>query len=557
MNTQARELFFFRQGATLDALRELASSDELVFYCGAGVSIDRTDVSWPQLVESVFRMVQARRNSSKTMAQSIDYLLQHLDDPRQRASIVVEQYSTPTQSDNDFLASKLKDILYEKNGWNEGYILRNLIQASFVAALGGRRVVIITTNYDTFIESGFSTRREFLARGLAPERLPGLVRRVYTGDSFENVLVHESGELAGDVEVIYLHGRVDPVGAVEGNIVLTEASYAESRDRSVQVLMEQFQGKSRGVLVVGASLTDEPLIHALALTKGEAGNRYALLSTPRELNVIDPRFAPADGSASLVTPKSVGEALELRGKHLGLGVLRPLGYTQSAQFLEELRVSVDSRNAADDTFYADDSNNVNYAARLKIWHSTWAKRKLTRDPKRTYEVLHEGLEQIRLDLKEKAESGERFRVELWARKDPRSNNRVLTLWGNSTGPILDKSMYRTEPISSDSGNASIRAFLAGRPLLMSLDTLGFPDEASRWKTFLSVPIFVQVSTVVAGNDVQSYVPAGVITLTSDRRLSGESDQLSVFADGGPDIPTLRGVKEVLIGMGRETLRPND
>ena len=92
---------------------------------------------------------------------------------------------------------------------------------------------------------------------------------------------------------------------------------------------------------------------------------------------------------------------------------------------------------------------------------------------------------------------------------------------------------------------------------MSLDTLGFPDEASRWKTFLSVPIFVQVSTLVAGNDVQSYVPAGVITLTSDRRLSGESDELSVFADGGPDIPTLRGVMEVLIGMGRETLRPND
>lgn len=557
MNTQNRELFFFRQGATLDALRELAASEELVFYCGAGVSIDRTDVSWPQLVTSVFKMARANGSGSKQKAQSVDYLLEHLDDPRQGASIVVQSYAAPSQSDNDFLASKLKDILYEKNGWNEGYILRNLIQASFVASQGGRRVVIITTNYDTFIESGFQTRRGVLESSSPPELLPGLVRRVYTGGDFVTERVHERGELAGDVEVIYLHGRVDPVGSVEGNIVLTEASYAESRDRSVNILMEQFSGRSRGVLVVGASLTDEPLIHALALTKAESGHRFALLSSPRNLNVIDPVFRPSDGSASVITPKTVGDALESRGAHLGIGVLRPLGFTQSAQFLEELRVSVSTFKPAGEDFYADDANEVNYASRLKTWHASWAKRKLSRDPKKTHEVLHKGLQQIKLDLKEKAESGELFRVELWARKDPRTANRVLTLWANSTGPILDKSVYRREPIVSESGNASIRAFLAGRPLLMSLDSLGFPDAASRWKTFLSVPIFVQVPTIVNGIDVQSYVPAGVITLTSDRPLAGEDEPLSVFADGGPDIPTLRQVKEVLIGMGRETLRPTD
>jgi hypothetical protein len=416
-------------------------------------------------------------------------------------------------------------------------------------------VVIITTNYDTFIEKEFEDRRAVLERISPPESLPGLIRRVYDGDKYTEKTVFEHGADAGDVEVIYLHGRVDKVGAVEGNIVLTEGSYAESRNRSVEVLTEHFKGERRGVLVVGASLVDEPLIHALALTKENAGHRYALLTSPADLNAVNPGFAPKD--EVVITQKSIGEALEARGKHLGIGVLRPLSHSQSAQFLEELRMSIIAAAARDDRFYESAESRLSYSARLDQWHRDWAKRSLTKNPQRTHKVLLDGLKDIHFQLKEKAESGEHFRVEVWARRNPRTSNRVMTLWGTSTGPILDKSMYRTEPVSPQSNNASVQAFLAGRPMMLSLEHLGFPDGASRWKTFLSVPIFVQASAPIDGFDTEAYVPAGVITLTSDRRLNGRGTDASVFANGGPDIDTLRELKVLLIGMGREILRATD
>lgn len=550
---------FFKHQSTHESLRELAGAENLVIYCGAGVSVDRTGVTWSALVKGIFKIARAVRSSKVAESSSIEYLLANLENPKQSSSILVESFSPPGQAENEFLTPKLHDILYDQNGWSRGYMLRNLIQLSMTAAAAGRNVTIVTTNYDSYIEHEFEDRHAGLvSAGAILEKLPGLRRRVLNGDSSTHVEICAQGATAGKVEIIYLHGRVDRHnGPTEGEIVLTEASYALTHNRSASILTECFSGESKGVLVVGASLTDEPLIQALALSKSAHNARYALVASPDALVHLK---APESDITSQISQKSLGEAYQLRGKHLGIHLLRPLNHSQSAQFLEELRIAVGSNDVTgDDGYYAAPANGASYPERLSRWHQEWEKRADTNDPASAHRVLRSGLDNgIKLALKEKHSASELFRVEIWVRKNPRSSNRSLTLWATSTGPIVDRSTMRSDPIRRNSTNASVRALMDGRPRLMSIEELGLPSDASRWQTFLSMPVFVQVEIDSGAFNTSSYVPAGVITLTSNMsmtRANGKGEK-SVFADS-LEVSDFNVVKAQLIALGRTILRPTD
>jgi hypothetical protein len=509
-------------------------------------------------VRGVFELARANRKTKKVQTKSVEYLIDNLDDARQAASIVVEDFAATGQSDNDFLASKIKDILYEKSGWNRGYILRNLVQLSLSAARHGRPVTIVTTNYDSFIEEEFLyRRRELIKAGLPATEAGGLSRWVLAEDGSHTLTtIIKAGTKAQTVELVYLHGRVDRTGAVEGEIVLTEASYARSRIRSAKVLEESFSGPGKGVLVVGASLTDEPLIQALALTKDTTNNRFALLTTPTRLD--EPlRSLVSEDTTSKITARTVGEAWQLRGRHLGVMQLLPMSHSQSAQFLEELRVCLTAgRLAGDFAYYREPNNLLNYSKRLDLWHTRWNARIDTTDPMRPFEVLRAGVDDgIKALLKEKAESGETFRVEAWVRRNPGSSNRTLTLWATSAGPIVERALMRTEWFDRRTSNASVRTMLAGRPQLLKLSDLDYPAKSSRWQTFLAVPVFVQVETAIAGVNDSAYVPVGVITLTSDRIMDASKDP-SVLGDS-LDVADLKAIKAQLIAMGREIMRLDD
>jgi len=547
--------FFFGNRGTISALETLSGASDLVLYCGAGVSIDQTSVTWTQLVKGVFRIAKATLGDDHRLKEtkSVEYLLAHLGDDRQAASILVEEFRDTNESENIFLGTKLKDVLYRKRGWQRGYIMRNLVQLSLAAARHGRNVTIITTNYDVYIEDEFVERRnKLIAAGLPADEAGGLSRRVLDGSADSRVVeVVAAGSKATTVEIIYLHGRVDHVGGVEGDIVLTEQSYARSRERSSQILRDNFSG-DKGVLIVGASLTDEPLIHALALTKSKNQKRFILLKAPEQLSEPLKELKSHD-TATVIDAVSVGSAWQLRATHLGVKHLSPMSHSQSAQFLEELRVCLTAAELTKNVrHYGLPGSRIGYPQRLAIWHASWSKKKNVRNANLAHKKLHETLTVIQVLLKEYAASGETLRIELWARRDPSSTNRRLTLWANSTGPLLEESTMRTEAIDGATRNASVRALLEGRPLLTRLSDMRYPVNASRWQTFLSVPIFVQVPTAVKGAVDSAYIPVGVVTLASDKQLGSDVDP-SVLSDSLP-VDQFVALKQQLIAMGREVLR---
>jgi hypothetical protein len=539
------EEFFFRQEHTLHSLRQLADSSALVFYCGAGVSIDRTGLSWTQLVRSVYLNAIADKPHD-TQSKSIGYLVEHLDDPRQVASVVVQAYRG-LYDDNAFLSGILRKILYKESGWDRGLVLKNLTQLAIAAAISGRRVTIVTTNYDQFIEDELVKRIDGYIESGMTQSAPCVVRRKLdaTEESQETVYDGE-GET---IEIIYLHGRVDERdGHVEGDIVLTEGSYALTTERSTKLLKEVFSTQDVAVLTIGASLTDEPLVHALSKTKTATEKRFALYTMPAALVdvasrplAVDPGIAIDDGS--------VGRALNERGKHLGIELLRPVSYLQASQYLEELRISMTAADTSENAhYYAQDSSGISYAMRLNTWHAAWSTRSVVRDPSFPFGVLSDSIATIRgrINAEIDTRSKEKLRLEAWARMAPSSVNRTLTLWATSAGPLFDDSLYETAAVKQSTANASVQTFLSGRPRMLGLAQLSSSQITSRWRTFIGVPIFIEVPFDVQGNSNTGVVPVGVITLTSDRGL--DDDQKSFFAEARTEV--LNEIKGLMIAAGR-------
>ena len=81
------------------------------------------------------------------------------------------------------------------------------------------------------------------------------------------------------------------------------------------------------------------------------------------------------------------------------------------------------------------------------------------------------------------------------------------MWGNSSGPVFDRSNLPKAELALKTTNASVRAFIDGRPQHFDQDDLR-PENArsARWKSFLSVPILVRFG--------DARISVGVVTLAS-------------------------------------------
>lgn len=468
--------------------------------------------------------------------------------------MVIESLKTSNQSEEQILGSKLKEILYEAHGWNPGLTLRNIVHLALVAAATGKRVTIATTNYDTYIETAFSNRRqEMLDEGLDPERAPGLLRWVLPerpSPAMEvpprtTSQVTNKGSEAEWVEIIYLHGRVAEDAAVEGRIVFSEVSYAQTRAQTTAILEGLFNKEESATLIVGASLTDPPLVHSLATTAKHPA-RYVIQRWPSDID-----------QDSLPVHKAIGH----RASHLGVKPLWVLDYFQVAQYLEELRLSASALGALGDaSMYRDAEIGLAYSNRLNRWHASWSSRTLTKDPTKTHTILAETAEACADLFRGHGDGGELLRVEVWARLEPQRKDRKLSMWASSVGPILDDSARRRELLASTSDNASVLTLLAGRPILRSLESLEHHDSASRWKTFLSVPVFSPVAVELTPELTErGNVPVGVITLATDRRITLSHDGApdSALRSLKDDPATMIKLKDLLLGAGRIILGSED
>ncbi|MDT0116629.1 SIR2 family protein [Microbacterium sp. PRF11] len=557
------EQFFLRSAGTLAALHELSSADSLVLYCGAGVTINRTGMSWPALLKQVFRAAASNGRSYREKDHAaIELILDALPDEEQRASILTEYFTEGRPEEaNRLLTPRLQSALYKDTGWSEGQLLANIARLALVASvrLSGS-VTILTTNYDVYLEEAFAEAADELLRERGDEevKVAGLERQVAPEQpSTEPWPVHPMRDpVATDavVRIVYLHGRVPrPGGPTEGTVVLDEFSYARSHAAVTQMLQTHLEDAH--VLMLGASVTDAPLIQSLVLTKDadSSRRRFALVRSALPLGApLPPQvYIDAFGEAHTLEQSDVDAILAHRAKHIGVTQLHPISHAQTAQFVEELELSIRLQRSVPPpaTLYADAATDISYERRLRAWANEWSTTCPT--PEDAYSTLADSLEErISVLLGGTTDQNDALRLELWVRINPRTTNRTLTLYANSTGPLLAPGTRRQAVIREPSTNASVRAFLQGRPLLQQLSDLGLgSSESTRWKTFLSIPLSVVVEKEVDGQPFAASVPCGVITLAGLRK----ADLFERFhALPLADIETLM---ETMTATGTQVLRP--
>lgn len=528
-----------------ESLRQLTEERTLVIYCGAGVTKDRTGLGWNDLVLSVLDECDNTPSIAPEEFTAVRTLLEGGSiDARKKASIVCR--AAEVQDETAFLSPILEKLLYAENGWQEGYILRNVARLALGLSLLGRKVRLITTNYDDYIERAIRHELDDWRRGAGMDLpVPG-----FSVKDINNVVLSRIDPIndATLIQLVYIHGRKAQGVLPNGHLVFSENSYAKNRSKEIETLIGQFNPDAT-LLVVGASFDDEPLVEALIRTKSEDAKRYGLL-------VSEGRTAEERKARRVVD--------RLRGDHLGIQILSPDSFAQVAQYIEELRIFMALCNVDAMEHYFE---SFSYGKRLSYWWEQWSSGEWHADHDAQFKVLNGTVRDLQVyfesngihRLNEKQERTEVLKLEAWIREDPsvRRDNRHLTHWANSIGPLRTTEAFRRERISPGSSIAAVAALLHGRPMLLSLSDLGFEAKASRWQSYLAVPIFVETVHEIPEElrqdtliEVAGTVPVAVMCLASTLPIEANNGATASFADPLMHRKHYRELVAHLIGAGR-------
>lgn len=442
---------FFARDSTKDYIEAVAAAEDLTVYLGAGASVDRTGRTWRQL------MVDLLVKSCDLNEESIQAIAKVLD-PMSLASIVAE-FARESSSQPETLAGNVRDLLYQQGGDLKGQALVALSDVALELSLRGKAVRLLTTNYDEYLTKDFTSQVEFWRTSYEAKR------------RFEEVQALDG--LAGSPPITYLHGLVPERGEIVEAPVLSELQYKDSLKKTHSALTAALT--SQTTVMVGASVTDPPLVRALLNTKGEAATkhrmRFALL--PRS-----DVGAMADDERSL----QVLSLWQQRLAHLGVQGIFVDSFSQVGQFLREVHTAL--------AFNIDDyaRSRMTHGARLDRWWSAWSDDLAAAFDDRQ-EMAHHMLRGLLVEVCEELEAtNERIKIEIWPRWHPGSarQDRALRLWASSYSRFTDYELTRSaslaEPGQSD--YVAVRAFKEGRPIHVA-DT-----DANRWRSYLAAPVYL-------------------------------------------------------------------
>lgn len=502
---------------TLDALRKLSDVEHLVLYCGAGATIDRTGSSWEELISLLVAKADGRGIEPAELEAVRRAVLASTGE--EGGTIVWQTLADTSDNPHDSLDRALNSILYEQVGWSHGLLIDNIANLAIMATLGGKKVSIVTTNYDVYIEEGISDFLTNLGKSAKEMEkkddeikyglpVPGLRYRAFRrpgarGPREIGRTVRRPVNTNATIDIIYIHGRIGRKFNEGGtHVVLTEGDYAITHDTAVSTLLDLLD-TGAGLVVLGSSLRDKPLLEALV--KSPCLTKYALVRLSTWLN------------SKGLTMESLGTQTKARGTAMkvldrrgaGLGGLRIIGtenHEQISQFVEELRLAIEA-SVWDQIAWP--VAEISYTTRLKTWHERWNDDRLSAEME--YQVVADFLE-THQGASEYFDDG--TRIEVWARASASPQDRRLHVVCCTSGPLL-KTYVRRECSLADATVAAARGFNEGRPLILSLEDLGLSDKASRWQTFLTVPIFAGFS-ISFESGYFSAAPVGAVVVASVR-----------------------------------------
>lgn len=516
---------FFKRQRTNRLIDQLAKAKKLTIYAGAGVTVDQGGLSWSQLVHHVAMSTVVRANDIIT---DIDLrMLGSAMSPLEAATAILQHFQKATggnlaQSEaNNALVSCLSYSLYPGARWNAGELARGIATVTLTRAINDLPTRIVTTNYDTLLEDAIAEQRESAANSFKKfgmsESVPPL-----------NTYLLEQTIPDDDVlSFVYLHGRISasPDDAVQGTVAFTEIDYARVRPTVSEFLRENFRRSP--LLIVGASLTDPPLIAALQDTIPASGNtesrtvyhRVALLPIPA-IQTQTPIALDAEET------KSLSKQHVARMKTLGVELLVPDFYSSVSQFTDEIDCATYRQ-----LWGAERANTIfsPYWERLSEWWQNWYQyRYQNRTRRRALDTyLRLFLSDLEDDILETTGRKEHLKVDLWAIWDPSQPHRAMKLWASSSWPRSQwdatdiaylEETARAAEITRQSDYPAVRALIEGRPLLTDVgelvDTSSHDNpHVSRWRTSLAVPITVYVGSgrnAVGAVTLASMVPDSLL-----------------------------------------------
>jgi hypothetical protein len=503
---QRAEYPFFKQPETPSAIVDLADSEHLTIYCGAGVTIDRTGLGWGDLIFELLRPVFSISDSELTETDAV--LLRNALSPLDLSSIL-EGYVKKMGRENPYVPV-LQQVLYRGRVWESGVLVQNVARLAVGLSVLHRKVSIVTSNYDTYIEDALNRHLDQL-QAHGEFSLPGFTVKAVGDDAV--VRIREPQREGGNIDVTYLHGRVHLTEGLAGRLAVSETEYHQVRGQVVKTLLSEFAGRS--VLVLGASLTDPPLLDSLLETLPSSASvdtkpntRYALMPASSTRLTVNAEEFPR-----------LGTHLKQRMKRYEVDLLLPDFNSQIAQFCQEVLTCANMGPQLEEYARETPRSPQRYGERLCTWWSNWYKARDVGDDQYFHDELVKCLRDLRKLNNWSLDGPEFYKIELWVRHNPRDSSRKLALWSGSMGILNDRGIMKFADIKLDTNNASVRSFVEGKPVWLNRDDLKLAELSERkrrwieklngrWDRYLAVPIRLDT---LPGHPM---LAVGVITLAA-------------------------------------------
>jgi SIR2-like protein len=447
---------YFEQDNTLDFIESVAQQRSLVIYVGAGVSIDRTGLQWEHLIDKLM----ARKVANDKVREQL-----RSDSPLQTASIVKQLYineAKDLKAANTQIVRDVHSCLYTEQ-WRRADIARSVMKLVVALRERNRVCYVVTTNYDDCLQQELRTLN--VERGRRREKKLTLKTFVSKAEVAIDRIDDEVARLIGPDRIVHIHGYVPESDTrVPRRVTVSEVDYAKAYPLSSRFLEQLF--KDNSVLVLGSSLTDPPLLNALATTANTGGRKRA-------------RFAvmPIQGfSLPLDLQKDIRENVASRMKHFDVQVTFPDYYAEVSQFVTEVRIRA-GQNGSPGPLRESPKR---HGARLRDWWSAWENRRKSdwaRANDDDHKLLRSCVDRAKSGLQSQVRDVE---IEIWVRWKPDEHGTRLRLWASSKAAWPDVDA-RTAKVVNRSEYLSVKTFTHGRVEI-------HPPEARRPRRYLSVPI---------------------------------------------------------------------
>lgn len=527
---------------------DLAMSDELLIFVGAGCSIEAGLPDWKRLVsryinlalliQSEMELTPGRADPRKVIPQE---LLENFGQPGHIA-VIADAIVGPHRR-NEILSLALYPEAQQPKPGPTAKEIANLYRARLEAKSAA--TYIVTTNYDPLLEIALE---KYLTAHAPQTTVPPVgfgLKDVFPGiSSSEDASSEEESPIDAlmrcfaqkgkkhEPKVFHLHGSVDfrkDIDSVEP-VLLTEQDYAKSQHLAQLALSELLVGKN--CLMIGLSLEDNDVLTAL----------YSKLQTRDNKQAVPPkgsRFVVAfnDLGMSHATPRDDSDAGTMRdGEYASKQVSRlesqrlqmldvvPLkhlkNFAQIPQVIHEMGLAVDlgKKEKAPQTASTYWKSKQTYDNRLSLWKKDFAahyalsgakgttRRKFAEKQKHISETIQGTLDAILEEKIELTSISDELAIHVWARQYEGSELEMFLWGGNEYARVVPNSLSR--PIEHSQFDIPIRqAFegVASRRLLPA-------SEHSRWSQIMAVPVISSMSKV---KHPYGRLLLGVVTLSTN------------------------------------------